>query len=213
MAGRNEGCGAIGCAGLCFIALLFAMCTGGGSGESADGGYVPPDSLSYSVSAPIAAPPVVVEDARPPDTPRALHVGPRGGCYYISDSGSKTYVDRSECAGIRAPVAPEPLIAPQSESSSGEARSSAGRQLHVGSRGGCYYLDDSGDKTYVDRAECAGIRTPVAPQPLLSSPSESSSGGARRSSGGRQLHVGPRGGCYYINGNGNKTYVDRSECH
>ena len=29
---------------------------------------------------------------------------------------------------------------------------------------------------------------------------------------GRQLHVGPRGGCYYINGNGNKTYVDRSFC-
>jgi len=24
--------------------------------------------------------------------------------------------------------------------------------------------------------------------------------------------TGPRGGCYYINGNGNKTYVDRSLC-
>ncbi len=24
---------------------------------------------------------------------------------------------------------------------------------------------------------------------------------------------GPRGGCYYINGNGNKTYVDRSLCN
>jgi endonuclease G len=29
---------------------------------------------------------------------------------------------------------------------------------------------------------------------------------------GRQLYVGPRGGCYYINSNGNKTYVDRSYC-
>lgn len=29
---------------------------------------------------------------------------------------------------------------------------------------------------------------------------------------GRQLYVGPRGGCYYINSNGNKTYVDRSFC-
>lgn len=28
----------------------------------------------------------------------------------------------------------------------------------------------------------------------------------------RQLYVGPRGGCYYINSNGNKTYVDRSLC-
>lgn len=29
---------------------------------------------------------------------------------------------------------------------------------------------------------------------------------------GNQLYLGPQGGCYYINSNGNKTYVDRSEC-
>ncbi|WP_405199368.1 hypothetical protein [Christiangramia sp. LLG6405-1] len=29
---------------------------------------------------------------------------------------------------------------------------------------------------------------------------------------GKQLNIGPEGGCYYINSNGNKTYVDRSEC-
>jgi len=29
---------------------------------------------------------------------------------------------------------------------------------------------------------------------------------------GRPLFIGPRGGCYYINSNGNKTYVDRSFC-
>lgn len=29
---------------------------------------------------------------------------------------------------------------------------------------------------------------------------------------GNQLITGERGGCYYINKNGNKTYVDRSEC-
>lgn len=28
----------------------------------------------------------------------------------------------------------------------------------------------------------------------------------------RSYITGPRGGCYYINGNGNKTYVDRSLC-
>lgn len=27
-----------------------------------------------------------------------------------------------------------------------------------------------------------------------------------------QLWTGPRGGCYYINSNDNKTYVDRSYC-
>lgn len=38
-------------------------------------------------------------------------------------------------------------------------------------------------------------------------------GGSRRSSGGRVYHTGPRGGCYYINGSGNKQYVDRSICN
>lgn len=28
----------------------------------------------------------------------------------------------------------------------------------------------------------------------------------------RTYHTGPKGGCYYINRNGNKTYVDRSLC-
>jgi len=30
---------------------------------------------------------------------------------------------------------------------------------------------------------------------------------------GNQLHKGPEGGCYYYNSNGNKTYIDRSECN
>ena len=29
---------------------------------------------------------------------------------------------------------------------------------------------------------------------------------------GQPLQLGPQGGCYYINGNGRKVYVDRSEC-
>ena len=30
---------------------------------------------------------------------------------------------------------------------------------------------------------------------------------------GEELWTGPQGGCYYKNSNGNKTYVDRSECN
>lgn len=30
---------------------------------------------------------------------------------------------------------------------------------------------------------------------------------------GKLLWTGPQGGCYYKNSNGNKTYVDRSECN
>ena len=31
-------------------------------------------------------------------------------------------------------------------------------------------------------------------------------------SGSKRYISGPRGGCYYLNGNGNKSYVDRSLC-
>lgn len=34
-----------------------------------------------------------------------------------------------------------------------------------------------------------------------------------RKSTGRRYIKGSRGGCYYINSNGNKTYVDRSLCN
>lgn len=34
-----------------------------------------------------------------------------------------------------------------------------------------------------------------------------------RTHNGKTLWTEPRGGCYYYNSNGNKTYVDRSECN
>ncbi len=65
----------------------------------------------------------------------------------------------------------------------------------TGPRGGCYYINRNGNKTYVDRSLCG---------------SSYSSGSSSFSQ--RGYITGPRGGCYYINGNGNKTYVDRSLC-
>jgi hypothetical protein len=44
-----------------------------------------------------------------------------------------------------------------------------------------------------------------------SSPRSRASGGAKSSASSGYIR-GPRGGCYYINRNGNKTYVDRSNC-
>lgn len=151
MAGRHEGCAAIGCLGLVLLALI-GMCTGVGSDGDTGGGSAPTAPPPYSAPEPVE-PPAVVVDA-PPLPPRELHVGPRGGCYYVSDSGDKTYVDRSECAGISAPAAPEPLLSSPSGSSSQGPRRSGGRQLHVGPRGGCYYINRNGNKTYVDRSEC-----------------------------------------------------------
>jgi uncharacterized protein YgiM (DUF1202 family) len=36
---------------------------------------------------------------------------------------------------------------------------------------------------------------------------------ASKSGSGRTYHLGPRGGCYFINAHGNKEYVDRSYCN
>lgn len=52
-----------------------------------------------------------------------LQVGPRGGTYYLSESGQKVYSPRGQRRG--------------------------GRQLQVGPRGGRYYLSPTGRKIYV----------------------------------------------------------------
>ncbi len=43
--------------------------------------------------------------------------------------------------------------------------------------------------------------------------SNSKTGSSTKKATGRTYIRGPRGGCYYINSNGNKTYVDRSFCN
>ena len=60
---------------------------------------------------------------------------------------------------------------------------------------------------YVYRASESVRRTAPATQP------EPYVGQPRRSRGSRNYITGPRGGCYYINRNGNKTYVSHSYCN
>ncbi len=67
-----------------------------------------------------------------------------------------------------------------------------GRTYITGPRGGCYYINRNGNKTYVDRSFCGRNTKGSTPSGYIR---------------------GPRGGCYYINRNGNKTYVDRSLCN
>lgn len=45
------------------------------------------------------------------------------------------------------------------------------------------------------------------------SPSPRRTNSSKSSSSSRNYIRGPRGGCYYINSNGNKTYVDRNMCN
>jgi len=72
--------------------------------------------------------------------------GARGGCYSITSSGRKRYVDHSYCAS----AAPKK---PTSNARQAEAPSIA-RQFLRGPRGGCYTLSPSGAKRYVAREVC-----------------------------------------------------------
>lgn len=84
------------------------------------------------------------------DGKREYLKGSKGGCYYLTDSGKKKYVDRSFCdsASDTNTTKDTPTTAPTGKSDD------SGRTYVRGSRGGCYYLNGSGKKVYVDRSLC-----------------------------------------------------------
>jgi len=98
--------------------------------------------------------------------------GPRGGCYTLSESGRKIYVDQAYCggggsmqgltsaaeaqpAGTRSRTrSTAPGASARASTNSSPRRSSGSRTYLTGPRGGCYYLGGSGRKVYVDHAYC-----------------------------------------------------------
>lgn len=103
---------------------------------------------------------------------REYQLGPRGGCYYLTESGAKKYVDKKHCSEVKDSTAqpavrekkePEPKDnEPKKENEPTEPESKPaekpvskdGRTYIKGSRGGCYYINSSGKKIYVDRGLC-----------------------------------------------------------
>lgn len=78
-----------------------------------------------------------------------------------------------------------------------------GRTIYTGSKGGKYYINSSGKKVYIktENSNSNSIySSPTYSSPSYSNPSSSSS---------RTIQTGPRGGKYYINSNGNKTYIKK----
>ncbi|WP_293887492.1 MULTISPECIES: DUF3157 family protein [unclassified Sphingobacterium] len=72
-------------------------------------------------------------------------------------------------------------------------------------------LKSDGTWEYVkDRSPSSNINQFKSTSP---SPSSRRTNTSKSSSSTRSYIRGPRGGCYYINSNGNKTYVDRSMCN
>ncbi len=80
--------------------------------------------------------------------------------------------------------------------------------LIKGPKGGCFYYSKSGNKVYVDRSCCSSLGL-INGESIKSSISRNPDCGVYKS---RPLVKGTRGGCYYINRNGNKTYVNKQLC-
>lgn len=64
---------------------------------------------------------------------------------------------------------------------------------------------------YISKAQWTKYLNGTLSKPNNSNTVKSSQPKTRNS--GRRYIRGPRGGCYYINSNGNKIYVDRSLCN
>ncbi len=75
------------------------------------------------------------------------------------------------------------------------------------------FRDILGDRhAYGDIVSVTKTNTSSASLTKKSKTISSSVRSSRTSSSYNNYYLGPRGGCYYINSNGNKTYVDRSYC-
>jgi endonuclease YncB( thermonuclease family) len=104
---------------------------------------------------------------------RTYILGPKGGCYYLTESGEKKYEkDKSKCENLpktttetdkkdEKPKA-EKTEKPKTETPKSDVNKTDtpkenrdGRTYIKGARGGCYYLDESGKKVYMkDKSLC-----------------------------------------------------------
>jgi len=141
--------------------------------------------------------------------------GPRGGCYTLSKSGAKKYVDRSLCdeppsgSGANRTATTARGLTTSGLSDSGSPPGEASGKYSLGPRGGCYTLTATGNKKYVDRALC----TPDSLAPRGGLESSGSETAGRSVSGRSSPYVrGTKGGCYTITSSGSKRYVDRALC-
>jgi len=95
-----------------------------------------------------------------------------------------------EKASEETRTAPGDAHSPVDELDEAVGKTKDGRTVYAGTRGGHYYLTESGNRVYVQEFEGAKI--------------------IGKTADGQTIYEGPRGGHYYYNANGNKTYVPKN---
>jgi len=140
-------------------------------------------------------------------------LGPRGGCYTVTKSGSKRYVDRSLCEAkaptrrVETPSIRSGLAVGGDPDTPTKAEQKALAKFIRGPRGGCYTVSASGTKRYVDRSLCESEVSSSQARATLQAQKDDS-----QEQGASPYLRGPRGGCYTVSASGRKRYVDRSLC-
>lgn len=87
-----------------------------------------------------------------------------------------------------------------------------GSYFHVCSSNECGFMSDLWFKADKNKALLNSVESKTAISKQSIKTKQSTTSKSNRNSTGRSYIRGPRGGCYYINSNGKKTYVDRSNC-
>jgi hypothetical protein len=92
------------------------------------------------------------------------------------------------------------------------SKCSPSRLYYSGPKGGCYYINKNGNKTYVSKTCCGGIDKTHSLNLAKSSLNSTSTSDNACQYKGKLLFVGPKGGCYYITPSGNKKYIEHIFC-
>lgn len=126
-----------------------------------------------------------------------------------SEADRKTYSDaeiQAKNAKLGFWIMPNPISAWDYRAAKKvkQEEEKANRKYLVGAKGGCYYLNSSGNKTYVKKEFCSGVSTNETVVKTETS--------GKKSSDGRIYMKGSRGGCYYLTASGKKSYVDKKFC-
>lgn len=77
---------------------------------------------------------------------KIYYTGPNGGSYYYNSKGNKTYAKKNNNTTHSAPA-----YKPSSFSNTPSYNTGSSHILQTGSRGGTYYINSNGNKTYVKK--------------------------------------------------------------
>ena len=150
-------------------------------------------------------------------TERQYLVGSRGGCYYLTASGKKSYVDKKFCEGITEAKS-ETKTTPSIENTEQKSNTKVEQKPVDTTPTDLEKADDKSKEMspIVVENEKSETKTTdtVTPETKTTDPVIPAENKKKKTdSSGRTYIKGSRGGCYYLNESGKKVYVkDKSLC-